>query len=122
MFSGVTFSSLADSCTAFLVLILGIKYITVFLLALEALHVCQAGGPVDTLAGRAAIQRDTDRLEAWANSSLMKIGKGRCKALHLEEPCAVVRAGDQQALGEGDHRLPQSAGSAPGLCCFRIAP
>lgn len=53
-------------------------------------------------------------LEAWANSSLVKIGKGKCKALHLEEPRAVIRAGDQQVLGKGDHRLPQSAGSAPG--------
>lgn len=55
--SGVTFSRLAGSCIASLfVLILGIKYITVSLLALQGTGVCQAGGPVDMLEGRAAFR------------------------------------------------------------------
>lgn len=59
-----------------------------------------------------------DGLEAWAESSLMEISRGRCKALPLEELCAAVRAGDQQVLGEGDRHLPQSTGSAPGSAAW----
>ncbi|GAB0206053.1 mitochondrial enolase superfamily member 1 [Grus japonensis] len=40
-------------------------------------------GVSDAPYGCAAIKRDLDRVEKWADRNLMKFNKGKCKALHL---------------------------------------
>lgn len=36
------------------------------------------------LEGSATVQKDQGELEKWPASNLMKLSKGKCKALHLE--------------------------------------
>jgi len=41
------------------------------------------GGVLDTPASCAAIQRDLERLESWAERNLIRFNKGKCRVLHL---------------------------------------
>ncbi|KAK4827366.1 hypothetical protein QYF61_017304 [Mycteria americana] len=45
--------------------------------------VTELEGVADTPEGRAAIQKDLERLEKWADRNLMKFNKGKCKVVYL---------------------------------------
>ena len=55
-------------------------------------------GAADAPDGCAAIQRDLDRLEKWADRNLMQFSKGKCKVLHLgrNNPRHQYMLGDAQ--------------------------
>ncbi|KAK4816570.1 hypothetical protein QYF61_017960 [Mycteria americana] len=45
----------------------------------------ELGRVVDTPESRAAIQRDLDRVEKWADGNVLKFNKGKCKVLQLRK-------------------------------------
>ncbi|KAJ7427097.1 hypothetical protein WISP_09636 [Willisornis vidua] len=47
------------------------------------LLITELGGVADTLEGCAALQKDIDRLERWAEKNCLKFRKGKCRVLHL---------------------------------------
>lgn len=52
---------------------------------------CQS--TVNMLEDRVTIHRDINKLKEWANRNLMKLNKGKSKALHLGRKCPASRTG-----------------------------
>ena len=50
---------------------------------LKAAFTSTLGGAAETPKGRAAIQKDLDRLERWAKRNLTELNKGKCQVLLL---------------------------------------
>lgn len=69
----------------------------------------EKSGAPDRLEETNVIQRDPDRLEAWAQVTLMKSSKVKCKVLPLAQgnPCYQCRLG-----GEGIESSPAETGTA----------
>lgn len=63
---------------------------------------CQS--TVNIVEDRAAVHRDMDKLEEWANRNLMKLNRGKCKALHLgrknawQQDRLIARSSAEKAL------------------------
>ncbi|KAJ7415443.1 rna-directed dna polymerase from mobile element jockey-like [Willisornis vidua] len=55
------------------------------------------GGAVASLKGREALQKDLDKLEAWAITNHRKINKDKCQILHLgwDNPGCTHRLGNE---------------------------
>ncbi|KAJ7408298.1 hypothetical protein BTVI_60144 [Pitangus sulphuratus] len=54
------------------------------------------GGAVDSLKGRKALQRDTDKIEDWAITNHRNFNNGKCQILHLGwgNPGCLYRLGN----------------------------
>jgi len=74
-------------------------------------HDTELGGVVDTPEVCAAIQRDLDRLESWAERNQLRFNKGKCRVLHLgrNNPIHQYRPG-------ADLLESSSAGRDLGVC------
>ena len=77
-------------------------------------------GAIDTREGRAAIQRDLDRLEEWVNRNPTKFYRNKCNILCLggKNPPAVIQAGGWGAALQEcpGHLGRQQAEHEPALC------
>jgi len=65
-------------------------------------------GVADMPEGHAAIQRDLDRLEKWADRNLMKFYKGKYQVLHLGRNNPTIYSG---GLPTGKHLCRKGPGS-----------
>ncbi|KAK4817888.1 hypothetical protein QYF61_002057 [Mycteria americana] len=84
------------------------------------------GGVADTPEGHAAIQRDFDKLEKWADRNLKHFSKGKCKALRLgrnnHRHWYMLGTAGRQLCCDGDQalaQLPREAVESPPLEVFK---
>lgn len=86
----------------------------------------QTGGAVDMPEGCAAIQRNPIRQDKWANESLMKQHKEKCKVLHVGRNGPSHPAGKTRPWGSWWHQAEHQVVVGPchtgSLGCVRPSP
>lgn len=83
------------------------------------------GRVVDVPKRCADIQTDLSRVEKWAEGNLVKINKGKCKALHLkkEEPQTLVhfRAAQLESSSAKKDLWMHAGGTAQQRCASKVS-